>query len=162
MEVQKMGLMINYDKTKYMENGKPTKEKYIRINNRDIETVNKLKYLGSIITNNNNITSEINHIINMANNYYYGLRNILGSKLLQKDTICKVYKTLIRTVMIYGCESWTLMKTDEEKLSIFERKISRKIYSPGCVNGVWTIHYTDELYSLQKEPSIVKMINIAR
>ena len=32
-----MGLMINYDKTKCMEIGKPTKGRYLRIKNRDIE-----------------------------------------------------------------------------------------------------------------------------
>jgi sorting nexin-29 len=77
---QKMGL-INYDKTKYMETTcKPNKEKYIRINNSDIERINQFKYLGSIVTNNNNnnnITSEISHRINMGNTCYYGLRNIL-------------------------------------------------------------------------------------
>jgi hypothetical protein len=67
-----MGLMINYDKTKYMETTcKPTKEKYIRINNRDIERVNQFKYLGSIITINN-ITSKISHRINMGNKCYDG------------------------------------------------------------------------------------------
>jgi hypothetical protein len=44
---------------------KPNKEKYIRINNSDIERVNQFKYLGSIITNINNITSEISRRINM-------------------------------------------------------------------------------------------------
>jgi len=51
--------------------GKPTNEKYIRINNTDIEKVNQFKYLGSIITNNSNITSEINYRINMANKYCF-------------------------------------------------------------------------------------------
>jgi hypothetical protein len=46
---KKMVLIINYDKTKYMETGKPTKEKYIRRNNRHVEKVNQFKYLGSII-----------------------------------------------------------------------------------------------------------------
>jgi len=65
-------------------------------------------------------------------------------------------------VVIYGCESWTLTKTDEENLSIFERKILRIIYGPCCVSGVWGIKYNDELNSLYKEPRIVKMIKIAR
>jgi len=47
--------------------GKPTKEKYISVNNRNIERVNQFKYLGTISTDNNNITSEINHRINMGN-----------------------------------------------------------------------------------------------
>jgi hypothetical protein len=54
------------------------------------------------------------------------------------------------------------MKTEEEKLNIFERKILRKIYGPSCVNGVWKIKHNDELYNLYKEPSMVKMIKIAR
>jgi hypothetical protein len=111
---KKMGLKINYDKTKYMETTcKPNKEKYIRINNSDIERINKFKYLGSIITNNNNISSEISHRINTGNTGYYGLRNILRSRLLKKDTKCKIYKTLIRPVVLYGCESWTLTKKEE-------------------------------------------------
>jgi hypothetical protein len=40
------------------------KEKYIRINNSDIERVNQFKYLGSIITNNN-ISSAISRRINI-------------------------------------------------------------------------------------------------
>lgn len=55
MELQKMGLMINCNKTKYTETGKPTKEKYTRINNRDTMKSNQFKYLGSIFTYNNNI-----------------------------------------------------------------------------------------------------------
>jgi hypothetical protein len=103
--------MINYDKTKHMETTcKPIKEKYVRINNRDTETVNQFKYLGSIITNNNDITLEISHRINRGNKCYYGLRNIFKSRLLKKDTKFKIYKTLIRPVVLYGCESWTLTK----------------------------------------------------
>jgi hypothetical protein len=60
------------------------------------------------------------------NKCYYGLRNILGPELLQNDTKCKISKTLIRPVALYGCESWTLIKTDEAKLGIFERKILGK------------------------------------
>jgi hypothetical protein len=54
------------------------------------------------------------------NKFYYGLRNILGSELLQKDTKCKIYKTLIRLMVLYDCMGWTLIKTDEAKLRILE------------------------------------------
>jgi hypothetical protein len=60
--------LISYDKRKYMETGKPTKQKYIRINSRYKEIVNQFKHLGSIITNNN-ITPEINDRINMVNKW---------------------------------------------------------------------------------------------
>jgi len=90
------------------------------------------------------------------------MRNILRSKLLQKDTKCTIYKTLIRPMMLYGCESWIPKKTDEGKLSISERKILRKIYGPTCFNGVWRIKHDYDLYSLYKQPSIVTKIKITR
>jgi hypothetical protein len=46
----------------------------------------------------------------------------MGSKLLQKDTKCKVHKTLIRPVVLYECDSWTLTKTDEENLAYLKEK----------------------------------------
>jgi len=65
-------------------------------------------------------------------------------------------------MVLYGCESWILKKTIEEKLSASERKILKKIYDPTFFNGVWRIKYDDDLNSLFKEPSIVKIIKIAR
>jgi hypothetical protein len=81
---------------------------------------------------------------------------------VKKDTKCKIYKILTRSVVLYGCESWTLTKKEEEKLNIFERKMLSKIYGPSCVNGVWRIKYNDELYNIHKEPSTVKVIKIVR
>ena len=72
---------------------------------------------------------------------------MLRSKLLRKDTKCKIYETLIRPVVLYGCDSWTITKTDKGKLSIFLKKnFIRKIYGPGCVNRVWRIKCNDELH----------------
>ena len=48
-----------------------------------------------------------------------------------------------------------------ENLEYLKQEILRKIDVPSSVNGVWRIKYNDELYSLYKGPSIVKMIKIA-
>jgi hypothetical protein len=73
----------------------------------------------------------------------------------------KIYKPMIRPVVLYGSESWTLTKADEEKLRTFERRILRRIYGPACENGVCRIKYNDQLYSLYKGLDIIGVIQVA-
>jgi len=42
----------------------------------------------------------------------------------------KIYKSLIRPVITYGCEAWTLTNRDEQHFRIFEFRILRKIFDP--------------------------------
>jgi hypothetical protein len=102
------------------------------------------------------------HRILLGNICYYGLRNQLESKLLNKGTKCKIYRTLTRSIVLNGSESWTLTKADEENLRIFERIIMRRIYGPTCANGVWRIKYNVELYGSYKDLDIVTVIKVAR
>jgi hypothetical protein len=86
----------------------------------------------------------------------------LHSRLLNKGTKSKIYKTLIRSVVLYGSKSYTLTKANEEKLWTLERRIPRRIYGPTCENGVWRIKYNDELYGLCKDLHIVRVIKVDR
>jgi hypothetical protein len=73
-----------------------------------------------------------------------------------------LYKTLIKSVLQYGCETWTINRYNEEKIEIFERKVLRKIYGPFCDNGRWRIRYKNELYQLFGEPDTIKVIKAGR
>jgi hypothetical protein len=69
-----------------------------------------------------------------------------------------MYKTLIRPVVTYGSETWTLTKSDENLLRIFERKILRKIYGPIQEGDTWRIRNNEELNRFIKREDIVKFI----
>jgi hypothetical protein len=113
---KRMGLIINQDKTKYLEAvNTPSHRDFIIINSYKFECVTDFKYLGTIITNDNNIITEINSRIQMANKSYYGLKKQLQSHFLSRKTKCKLYKSLIRPVLTYGSEIWTLNKGNIEK-----------------------------------------------
>jgi hypothetical protein len=60
--------------------------------------------------------------------------------------------------MLYGSESWTLTKADEEKLRTFERRILRKIMAL----HVKMVSGEDELCSLYTDIDIVRVIKVAR
>jgi hypothetical protein len=56
-------------------------------------------------------------------------------KDIHKKIKVTLYKTLIRIVLTYGSEIWTLSKNSENALSTYERKILRRIYGPVQDNG---------------------------
>jgi hypothetical protein len=47
-----------------------------------------------------------------GNRCYYALQNVLKSKTLSRKAKLNVYKTIIRPVVIYGSETWTLTKKE--------------------------------------------------
>ncbi|CAG9830437.1 unnamed protein product [Diabrotica balteata] len=75
---------------------------------------------------------------------------------------CKIYKTLIKPVLVYGSETWTLSKSDENLLGTFERKILRHIYKGVKETDIWRRRYNFELCTAYNEPEIVTSINIGR
>ena len=68
------------------------------------------------------------------------------------------HKTLIRPVVSYGEEAWTLTKKEEQAVLIFERKIFRRIYCPKYENGEWKSRTNRELEEMSKGENIVKWI----
>jgi hypothetical protein len=72
-------------------------------------------------------------------------------------TKIQLYKTLIRPVVSYAAETWT-MKKEEQALLVFERKIFRRIYGPKYENGEWRTRTNRELEELSKGENIVKWI----
>ena len=71
-----------------------------------------------------------------------------------------LYKTVIRPVVTYGAETWTLTSKMEKMLMTWERKILRKIYGPTKENGQWRIKMNEELMTKYKAPDIVNVIKI--
>jgi hypothetical protein len=69
------------------------------------------------------IGAEIQKRILAANRCFYGLRKHLRSHLTSKNTKILMYKVLIRPVLTYASERWTVSKANERRLGLFERKV---------------------------------------
>ena len=81
-----------------------------------------------MVTNTNDIHEEIKRRINMGNACYYSVEKILSSRLLSKKLRVITYKTVILPVVLYVCETWSLMLREEHRLRVFENKVLRKIF----------------------------------
>jgi len=85
----------------------------------------------------------------------------MKSRALNRSSKLKIYKSLIRPVVTYGCEAWTLTNRDKQHLGIFERRILRKIFGPAQnEDGSWRIRMNYELNELIGNADIVRFIKL--
>jgi len=141
-ETSKLGMAINEMKTKYMVTSTYEHRRNagdLRIGNKTFEAVQSFQYLGNITSNTNNNNKCIKERIMMGNKAYYANRQLFNSSLISRNSKLQIYRTLVRPVVIYGSESWTLTMEEERALAAFERKILRKICGPVKENELWRI-----------------------
>ena len=106
--------------------------------------------------NNNSVEKEIQKHILAGNITNFAAISLFSSRLLSRATKILLYKTLIRLVVSYGAETWTVTKKDEQALLAFERKIFRRIYDPKYENGERKSRINRELEEMSKGENIVK------
>jgi hypothetical protein len=92
------------------------------------------------------------------------VQNLLSSSLLSRSVKYKIYRTIILPVVLYGCETWSLTLREECKLRVFENKMLRRIFGPkkNVVTGEWRRRQHKELYALNPQPDIIRVIKSRR
>jgi hypothetical protein len=105
------GIDVNIEKTKYMlvpRDQNTDQNQDIKMGNRSFENVSQFKYLGTTATDQHLIQEEIKRRLNYGNACYHSLQKLLSSRLLLKNVKIRIYKTIILSVILYGCETWPL------------------------------------------------------
>jgi hypothetical protein len=74
-----------------------------------------------------------------------------------------MYKTLVRPVVTYACETWVPKENIKTKIRLFERKVLRRIYGPTKEkDGTWRIKSNEELKRLTGNKNIINHITAQR
>jgi len=74
----------------------------------------------------------------------------------------KIYKTIIRPVVTYSSETWTITTKDENDLRIFERQILRKIFGSVNIDNIWRTRNNMEIDKLAEDADIMRFIKAQR
>jgi hypothetical protein len=82
---------VNSEKTKYilMSRKKAGQKHGIKIANRSFEDVEKFKYLGITLTDQNYMQEEITSRLNSVNACYHSVQSVLSSRLLSRKVKVK-------------------------------------------------------------------------
>ena len=68
------------------------------------------------MTNENCIQDEIKSVSNLGNACYNSVQDILSSRLLSKNTIIKMCRTTVLSVVLYGWGTWSLTLMEKCRL----------------------------------------------
>jgi hypothetical protein len=83
----------------------------------------------------------------------------LSSYLLSKNVKTAIYKSTVLPVLLYGCETWSLILREEHRLRVLRRLFGQK--RNGVVGGQRKLD-KDELHNLYSSPGVITMTKSRR
>jgi hypothetical protein len=93
----------------------------------------------------------------------YTTRILHISRLVSKNLKIKINRTVILSVVLYGCETWSVTLREEHRLRVFKNRELRKIFGPKREeDGSWRKLHNNKLHSLYSSPNIVTVIKSRR
>jgi len=58
----------------------------------------------------------------------FGAEFFVFQFLLSTDFKIKIYRNIISSVVLYGCETWSLTLRDKRRLRVYENRVLRGIF----------------------------------
>ena len=143
-ESEEGGLKLNIQKMKIMASSPIT---WWQINGEIMETVKDSFLGGSKITADIDCSHEIKRNLLLGRNAMTNLDSILKSRDITLPTRVHLVKAMVFPVVMYGCESWTIKKSEHQRIDAFELWCWRRL-----LRVPWTARRSNQ--SILKEISL--------
>ena len=140
-----VGLQINAAKTKVLGCNLPSPCAPLTVLGTAIDIVPAFKYLGSTLLPNGQAIEEVPLRISRARTAFLQLRSVLWCRNeVSLKTKMRVYRSAIRSILLYGCETWPLRSEDVRRLEAFDHWCLRVI-----TRTRWTARITNAAVRLR-------------
>jgi len=126
-ESEKAGLKLNIQKTKTMASGPITS---CQIVGEIMETVTDFIFLASKITADGDDSHEIKRCLLLGRKVMTNLDSMLKSRDISLPIKKHQVKTMFFSIVMYGCESWTMKKDEHQRTDAFELWCWRRLKNP--------------------------------
>ena len=154
------GLTISLNKTEVLHQpapGSPAIPPTICIDGTQLKVVDQFKYLGSTISSDGSLDKEITARISKASQSMGRLRSrVLNHKNITLTTKIKVYKAVVLTSLLYGCETWTPYRRHLKQLERFHMRALRSIMGIRWQDKVSSLEVLDRAGLSSVEAMILK------
>jgi hypothetical protein len=123
-ESEKVGLKLNIQKTQILASSPITSW---QIDGETIETVTDFIFLGSKITADGDCSHEIKRCLLLGRKAMTNLDSILKSRDITLPTKVHLVKVMVFPVVMYGCENWTIKRTERQRTDAFKLHCWRRL-----------------------------------
>ena len=87
----------------------------------------KFVYLGATVTTTCLAGKDTSARLGKSQAVFLNLKNIWRNSQLNINTKLKIFKSSVLAVVLYGCKTWPVFKSGENKLNVFLQKRLRHI-----------------------------------
>ena len=128
------------------EGGKERGQCYVEVGDRKLESMEVVKYLGVMISEDRRMEEEIRNRIGKASSVMGPLcEPVWKQKELSRRTKVKVHNVIVVPTLMHGCETWVLNKQQESAGQATEMRILRRIVERSRVEGVRNVEIGEKL-----------------
>ena len=114
---EKAGLKLNIEKAKIMASGTTTSW---QIEGVKVEAMTDVLFVGSKVTADSDYSHEIKRHLFLGRKAMENLDSILKSRDITLLTKVHLVKAMVFPVVMYGCECWTIKKSESRRIDAFE------------------------------------------
>ena len=97
------------------------------IDGETVETVSDFILLGSKITADSDCSHEIKRCLLLGRKVMTNLDSILKSRDIPLPTKVLLVKAMVFPVVMYGCESWTVKKSESQRTVVLEKTLESSL-----------------------------------